>query len=93
MLSAAKHLLFFENKRLGFLALLGMTSLADFFTAADWREGERLASALLCSRVYRRPSQKAATSDGRFHAVQRRFHLKNLPTLGIPDDRGSEAVI
>ncbi|MGH9449466.1 MAG: hypothetical protein ACRD11_02905 [Terriglobia bacterium] len=38
MLSAAKHLLLVENKRAGFLALLGMTSLADFFTASKGLE-------------------------------------------------------
>ncbi len=34
-INSAKHLLLVENKRAGFLALLGMTSLADFFTASE----------------------------------------------------------
>ncbi len=38
MLSVAKHLLLVENNRAGFLALLGMTSLADYFTASERRK-------------------------------------------------------
>ncbi len=34
-INSAKHRLFVGNKRARFLVLLGMTSLADFFTAAE----------------------------------------------------------
>ncbi|MGH9435749.1 MAG: hypothetical protein ACRD06_07085, partial [Terriglobia bacterium] len=34
-INSAKHLLLVENKSARFLALLGMTPLADFFTAAE----------------------------------------------------------
>ncbi|MGH9449067.1 MAG: hypothetical protein ACRD11_00845 [Terriglobia bacterium] len=50
MLSGAKHLLFVGNKRVRFLALLGMISLADFFTVSERRTRVERRS-LMASRI------------------------------------------